>query len=162
MSGIGRAVNRPAIVIRRFRSALPLFWLLAAAAILLRGAIPAGWMPVAAQGGIRIAICTGEGPAMAMLGADGKLHREAPRRAGPARSLSLRRRAGGGRTCRRTPAFDFAMPATRGQRPRRPWRASEEMHPPQPAAARPGTTRLRLIRSFEPIKLRKFSMNYIH
>lgn len=80
---MGWAVNGWAIVIRRFRSALPLFWLLAAAAILLRGAIPAGWMPVASYGGSRIAICTGEGPAMAVLGQDGKLHREAPAEPGP-------------------------------------------------------------------------------
>ena len=83
MSCDGPAVNRRAIVIHRFRSALPLFWLLAAAAILLRGAIPAGWMPVAADGGLRIAICSGDGPAMAVLGQDGKLHREAPAETGP-------------------------------------------------------------------------------
>jgi hypothetical protein len=55
-----------------------LFWLLAAAALLLRAGLPSGWMPQAAEGGIRIALCTGDSTVMATLGADGKVHKDAP------------------------------------------------------------------------------------
>lgn len=52
--------------------------LLLTAALLARAALPAGWMPVAQDGGVRIAICTGQGAVMAVLGPDGKIHRDAP------------------------------------------------------------------------------------
>jgi hypothetical protein len=55
-----------------------LFWLLAAAALLLRAGLPAGWMPQASESGIRIALCTGDGAVMATLGDDGKVHKDAP------------------------------------------------------------------------------------
>lgn len=46
--------------------------LLLAAILAIRMLAPEGFMPVAATDGIRIAICTGQGPAVLVMGADGK------------------------------------------------------------------------------------------
>lgn len=64
-------------------SRLPFYWLLLAAALLLRAAVPAGWMPMAGQDGVRIALCTGVGTEFLTLGSDGRLHKDAPLPASP-------------------------------------------------------------------------------
>lgn len=75
---MGKSHSRAAVTQVR-RSHLPFVWLLLAAALLLRAAVPAGWMPTAGHDGVRIALCTGMGTEFLTLGADGHLHKEAPK-----------------------------------------------------------------------------------
>ena len=56
------------------RLPLCVFWLVLAAALLMRALLPAGLMPVAGAGGIRIELCTGAGPVQALLAPDGTIH----------------------------------------------------------------------------------------
>lgn len=51
-----------------------MFWLVLAAALVVRALLPAGWMPVVGAGGIRIELCTGAGPVQAVLAPDGTIH----------------------------------------------------------------------------------------
>lgn len=50
--------------------------LLLALAIMGRALLPTGWMPVSTEGGVRITLCTGAGPVVATLVADGSVQRE--------------------------------------------------------------------------------------
>ncbi len=68
-------------VLRSFR--LPWIWLLLGAALVLRAALPSGWMPAANPDGLRMALCSGAAQKFAVLGADGRLHRDAPAEQAP-------------------------------------------------------------------------------
>lgn len=56
--------------------ALPIWLVVAIAAVLPRLLVPNGWMPVAGADGVRIEICSGAGPTTMIMDRSGALHRE--------------------------------------------------------------------------------------
>jgi hypothetical protein len=111
LSGGGQLVRHLicvySIIMRTFvhsrRSWLLVFVILALA---MRMAIPAGWMPSMAHGKATITLCTGTGMVEAWVGADGKIHKEAPAK----KSAGDQPCAFAGLTAAaEAPALDFAL-----------------------------------------------------
>lgn len=81
-------------MIRAARPSTPFLWLFIALLLGGKALVPSGWMPVVKDGGVRIALCTGAGPVMATLDADGTVHKDgsghdAPREQCPFATLVL-------------------------------------------------------------------------
>lgn len=74
---VGQTIGASAMN-RRLPVRTTLLWLLIAALLCVKALVPSGWMPVAGQDGVRIALCTGAGPVVAVMDADGKVHKDAP------------------------------------------------------------------------------------
>ena len=106
--------------------------LLLAAALVLRAGVPSGWMPVAGEDGLHVAICTGEGAQSLALGADGRLHRQAPGDARDPCPFGLANASGLDLAASVVlPAAPMALPALTSAAPQRALAAAARfLHPP--------------------------------